>query len=90
MKRIEPSDLGVVVCPHVFREERPILYVFRSEKRWQFLCGDVDHSGSNGHLVGVGHLTDRDPSLNELADLEIGCGAERKGLDDEWVYAHES
>ena len=85
MKRIEPNNLGVFVCPHVFQNTRPVLYVCREDGDWQFLCGDTDH-GSDGHLVGVGHLTERDPTLHELSDLKPNCGAEREGIGAPWVY----
>ena len=87
MNKIEPSNLGVIVCNHIFRDERPILYVSRPEGEWQFMCGEGDHTASDGHLVGVGHLTDRDPSLNELIDLQPDYEADRKSIDDPWVIS---
>jgi hypothetical protein len=87
MRKIEPRKLGVIVCPHIFKEERPILYVCRADGDWQFLCGDGDHSDSNAHLVGVGHLTDRDPTLNELVDLQPDYEAERGSVNDPWVIS---
>ena len=69
MKRIEPDCLGVYVCPQVIADTRPILYVCRVEGDWQFLCGGDDHD-DECHLVGVGHLNERDPTLNELAQLK--------------------
>ncbi len=86
MKKIEPNNLGVIVCPHVFENTRPILYVCRSGSDWQFLCGGDDHD-KNGHLVGVGHLTERDPTLNELAELKPKWEAERSGVGGKWVYS---
>ena len=87
MKKIEPANLGVIVCPHVFKNERPILYVCRADGDWQFLCGNGDHTDSSGHLVGVGHLTERDPSLHDLANLPPDYEAERKSTDDSWVIS---
>jgi len=84
MKKIEPHNLGVFVCPNVFENTRPILYVCRADGEWQFLCGGSDH-GDDGHLVGVGHLTERDPTLNELADLKAAWEAERKEVGAKWV-----
>jgi hypothetical protein len=86
MKKIEPANLGVYVCPHIFEDTRPILYVCRAGGDWQFLCGNDDHD-ENPHLVGVGHLTERDPTLNELADLKEDWEAERKEIGAEWVYS---
>ena len=86
MKKIEPDNLGVYVCPHVFEDTRPILYACRADGDWQFLCGGDDHE-ENPHLVGVGHLTERDPTLNELADLKPEWEAEREEVGAKWVYS---
>ena len=86
MKKIEPDNLGVYVCPHVFEDTRPILYVCRADGDWQFLCGGDDHD-DECHLVGVGHLTERDPTLNELAGLKPNWEVEREGVDAKWVYS---
>jgi hypothetical protein len=78
--------LGVIVCPHVFENTRPILYVCRAEGDWQFLCGGFDHD-DQCHLVGVGHLIERDPTLHELADLEPDWQAEREEAGATWKYS---
>ena len=86
MKIIEPDNLGVYVCSHVFENTRQILYVCRADGDWQFLCGDDDHD-DDCHLVGVGHLIKRDSTLNELADLKPAWEAERKEVSASWVYS---
>lgn len=86
MKPIEPNNLRAFVCPHVFRDERPILYVCRADGDWQFLCGGGDHD-EQGHVVGVGHLTARDPSLNELSGLKADWEAERTEVGGKWVLS---
>ena len=62
MKRIFNSDYGVFCCPHVFHQEKPILLVVRDDDGdWQFLCGyDTFGPDQNCHLVGMGHLLERD------------------------------
>ena len=85
MQKIKPDNLAVYVCSHVFEETRPVLYVCRADGDWQFLCGNDDHYGKP-HVVGVGHLTARDPSLNQLAELKPDWGAEREEVGAEWVY----
>ena len=65
MNEIKPDNLGVYVCSHVFEGTRPILYVCRADGDWQFLCGGDDHS-DDVHFVGVGHLTESDPTLMNL------------------------
>ena len=81
-----PSNLGVIVCDHVFRASRPILLVAHDAEGWDFVCGQHDHSGVDGfHNVGVGHLVGRDPSINECADLECGYIAARSSQGAMWV-----
>ncbi|WP_020405794.1 hypothetical protein [Hahella ganghwensis] len=81
----KPDNLRVIVCGCVFRNKKPILYVYHGEKNWQFLCGDDHESTEGASVVGIGHLIERDPSLNELADLSSGWEAERESLDNKWV-----
>jgi hypothetical protein len=81
-----PSNLGVIVCDHVFRASRSILLVAHVAEGWNFACGQHDHRGTEDfHNVGVGHLTARDPSVNECANLECGYVAERSSLGAAWV-----
>ena len=37
------KDYGVLTCPHIFRNERPVLLVVRDpDGYWQFMCGKDD------------------------------------------------
>ena len=73
------------MCSHVFDESRPILLVVHESVGWTFACGGRDHEDDDFHNVGVGHLIDRDPTLNECADLEPHSVAERASVEDPWV-----
>lgn len=82
----ENPKLTAFVCPHVFNEERPVLYVCRDDSGWQFLCGDDDFEGGGGpHIVGVGHLIERDPSINLVSDLPEDWEAERFAVGTPWM-----
>jgi len=86
MKKKFRRDYGVYCCNHVFLDERPILLAIRDpDGYWQFLCGEDDDAG-DCHLVGIGHLLDRDPSLDQMADLAVASGAERSALGDDWSH----
>jgi len=85
MREFTPSNLASFICPHVFTAERPILFVVHDEGDWQFLCGCELTGDTPGHLVGVGHLVERDPSINECADLPDGWYAERESPSHPWV-----
>ncbi len=80
-----PSNLKSYVCSHVFNMERPVLLVVHEDGDWMFMCGKTDHGGSEDcRVVGVGHLVDRDPSINRCADLPDGFEAERNAVGGHW------
>lgn len=83
MKRFR-RDYGVYCCSHVFSDQRPVLLVIRDpDGDWQFLCGNSEEN-EDCHLVGIGHLLDRDPSLGQMAELMVSSGAERKDISASW------
>jgi hypothetical protein len=81
-----PSNLGVIICSHVLEATRPILLIAHDAEGWNFACGGNDHHGADDfHVVGVGHLTARDPSINLCADLPAGFVAERSAAAIPWA-----
>ncbi len=80
-----PHNLTSYVCSHVFEGTRPILLVVREDGDWMFMCGDTDHGPDDCHVVGVGHLIDRDPTLEECADIPNGYEAERSAVGEPWL-----
>lgn len=51
-----------------------------------FTCGKPDHGGSDDYcVVGVGHLVEGDPSINECTDLPNGFEAERAAVGQPWL-----
>ena len=74
------------VCIHVFEASRPVLLVSRADGDWCFLCGDGHEDvAANYRVVGKGHILERDPSLNELADLAPDWEAERSTIGGAWT-----
>jgi len=67
----------------VLDETRPILLVSHDDGDWQFLCGQA-HSGETPHVVCVGHLVARDPTIEEVADLDLNWFAERDAVGGNW------
>ena len=81
-----PSNLGVIICSHVLEATRPILLVAHDAEGWNFACGNTDHGNAEDfHVVGVGHLVARDPSINQCADLPVGFIAERSAAAFPWA-----
>jgi hypothetical protein len=85
MTQFSPSNLKSYICAHVFDSTRPVLLVVHEDADWSFLCGGTDHSDADYRVVGIGHLIDRDPSLNEVSDLASGFGAERSAIGQPWI-----
>jgi len=74
------------VCIHVFTHERPVLLVDRSDGDWCFLCGAEHPQGAaEGRVVGMGHVIEHDPSLQEVLDLEPDWEAESPSVGGRWV-----
>ena len=78
-------ELAAFICEHVFDDSRPVLLVVKDDEGdWQLLCG-AEHSGPPlGKVVGLNHLLDRDPSINEVLDLDEGWEAERISAAAPW------
>jgi hypothetical protein len=85
MVRFASPRLAVFICSHIVHLERPILLVANEGGHWMFLCGFEDHTDGDCRVVGVGHLTDRDPTINECADIPPGVEAKRKSVEHPWV-----
>ncbi len=83
----EPENTACFVCDHVLNKQRPILYVVHDKEdgAWQFLCGQDDHNESNAKIISLKQVTEIDESINELYEMPIGVGAERKNFKDKWA-----
>ena len=80
----DPS-LAVYLCSHVFNYEKPILYVCKEGNEWQFLCGGDHAFKAKPHVVGVGHILERDSTIKALENLPDGWEAERSDIESDWV-----
>ena len=82
----DSSDTACFVCDHVLSRQRPILHVTHDyDGYWQFLCGQNNHDESNAKIISIGQATEIDNSINDLYEMPMGVGADRKSIDDEWV-----
>lgn len=81
------GNLKTYVCTHVFEETKPVLLVVHDKDGdWSFVCGDLHESAAKAYrVVGVGHLTSRDSSLDQCADLPAGFEAERSAVGQHWI-----
>ena len=83
----EPENTACLVCDHVMNLKRPILFVTHDfeDESWQFLCGETDHSEGNIRIISLKNATKIDNSINELFEMPIGVGAERKDSLSKWI-----
>lgn len=80
-----PRNLAVFVCEHVGRHGSPILQVAHdAEGDWQFLCGSDHSDDDKPMLVGLGHMVDQDPSVNEVAEMGCHHTASRSSVGAAW------
>jgi len=69
----------------VFRHERPVLLVSRADGDWCLLCGDEHEDDASAYrVVGIGHILERDQTINALLDLPPEWEAERSAEGDDW------
>ena len=80
-----PEHTTVFLCPEVFSDASPILWVVHTEDGdWQLLCGG-DHADGGPRIACLGCAVQRDKSILTLADLPRGWGAERAALGRSWT-----
>jgi hypothetical protein len=74
------------VCIHVFKNEKPVLLVSRADADWCFLCGD-EHPEDAAYyrVIGIGHVLEKDSTLEELLDLAPEEEAERIAPGSPWI-----
>jgi len=73
------------MCDHVHSEGMPVLRVCHDrDGDWQFLCGG-DHSDSRPVIVCLGCALERNPDLEQIADLPLGWTAEREESLGPWA-----
>ncbi|MGY1982408.1 hypothetical protein [Nocardia gipuzkoensis] len=76
------------ICIHVFTEERPVLYACRDQDDLVMACGGADHrqDAEDWKVVHVGHLLQRDASLQVITDLRNEEQAERGAVGEPWLH----
>lgn len=79
----------VVTSIFVTVEGMPILEVSHEDDEagglWQFHCGNYDYSMDKMQLVRLDTILKIDPTVDQVADLEIGKTAHRKTIESPWI-----
>ena len=80
----EAKNLGIFTTRQWLDHNRPILRVVHdTDGDWQFLTGDQEPDDIR--IVALEQMVLRDPSLNEVFDLDYGQAAERDSIGDSWT-----
>lgn len=84
---VPEKHTAAIVCGPVFRSERDVRLVTHDRDGWwQFLCGRSDCCDEkDARILGLGHLIERDPTLEDVLDLELGRCAERASKAAAWI-----
>ena len=68
----EDPNTATILCKHIARGEKPILYVSHDDDgMWQFLCNQ-EHNIEDLMLVSLKQAYELDPSIGEIKDLPLG------------------
>ncbi|MDF3606220.1 hypothetical protein PE067_08790 [Paracoccus sp. DMF-8] len=86
------NHIMCIRCIHVFRRERPVLYICRANDEGdniaEYMCGQEDHfSVADGKIVGFSHLKDADPSILDPWLVPSGAAFARSADKDSWHAA---
>ena len=80
----EPKNLAVFTNRHYLDSDRPICYITHDrEGDWQFLTND-DFTDEDARIVCLENIIKKDPTLNDIFDLNYGEFAEREGPRGQW------
>lgn len=80
----EARNLGVFTTRQWLEENKPILQVVHDEEGdWLFLTGEQEQEDMR--VVAIEQLVLRDPTLNDVFNLDYGAAAERDGMGEEWT-----
>lgn len=85
MNKFGSDHLPAFICSHIFENSKPILLVSHEGGDWQFLCGEIHDLDEKPKVVGIGHLVERDPTLNEIAQIPVDHEAEREKVGSGWL-----
>ena len=88
----QPANRATYVCQHVFDRSRDMNFVYY-DGDIQITCNGADDDLSNAkevHVVGLGHLIVRDPTLLDVPELHSGAWAERSESDRRWRVFNDS
>lgn len=81
----DSPDTAVITCCHIIEDDEPILYVSHDsdDGMWQCMCGKT-HDTNEARVVSLLDIFSIDNSIGMLAELPLGCYAERDSIKSKW------
>ena len=81
----DPPNVVTITTRQIIENSEPILLVSHDDDdgSWQFLTGG-SFEVADGMLILLRNMVERDPSLDELADLPLGWQAWRERQGSPW------
>ena len=77
---------AAIVCKHVMEKSDVLLFSHDDDGTMQFLCG-CEPKVENARVVGVGHVLEWHPDLNNLPTIHPGFEAERASVKMPWIIS---
>ena len=90
----DPPESPAVTTIHVTTGRMPILQVSHDpdedgESTWSFHCRTIPFSMADAQLVRLDTVVSIDPSVCEVAGLDVGCSATREAIGGKWAIHRE-
>jgi hypothetical protein len=80
----EERNLGIFTTRQWLEEDKPVVHVVHDDDGdWQFLTGD--QMLEDVKIVALEEMVTRDPTLNDVFNLDYNEQAKRRFIGDEWV-----
>ena len=82
----QAENVAAITTKQVLNENYPILQVvhYSDDDSWAFICGTTSES-TDGRVVGMGRIIQKDPTVKQIADLPPGWGAWREKVGGAWT-----
>lgn len=82
---------AAIICPHIAKDDSPILRAVRTEplepedSGWQFLCNSgKEENEAEAQVWLVGEVLGLEPSLSPFINAPIGTTLSRKDKNSKW------
>ena len=81
------DNTAVITTKNIITKKKRVVLVFHDKEDglWEFLDGE-DVNEDEAAVVSISEITKLDPTILELSDLPLGCGAFRNDESQPWKW----